>query len=166
MHRAQEPTEGLLLIKHLQAVPGFVGTLFQMLVIVPMWSASPPESVREFFTETDYNRTILNFFGPPFMLARTLPLIAALIFAWSRPRHRLHLGIASVCVVAAVVFTVIHVYPINAVLFFRAGGDLPADEVTRLVHSWILADRVRFVVGVVAFVAILKAFRLPLRETS
>ena len=24
------------------------GTLYQMLVVVPMWSAAPPESVREF----------------------------------------------------------------------------------------------------------------------
>jgi uncharacterized membrane protein len=55
------------------------GTLYQMLVVVPLWNASPPESVRAFFQGTDYNRTIVHFFGPPFMLARTLPLLAALV---------------------------------------------------------------------------------------
>lgn len=53
------------------------GTLYQMLAIVPMWSASPPESMEAFFEGTDYNRTIFNFFGPRFMIARNLPLVLA-----------------------------------------------------------------------------------------
>ena len=40
------------------------GTLFQMLVVVPLWSAHPPDTVRFFFTETRYTTTINNFFGP------------------------------------------------------------------------------------------------------
>ncbi len=51
----------------------------QMLVIVPLWSASPPETVRAFFQGTDYNRTIFNFFGPPFIVARNVPVVAALL---------------------------------------------------------------------------------------
>ena len=34
-------------------------------VIVPLWSSSPPESVVNFFTQTDFNTTVFNFFGPP-----------------------------------------------------------------------------------------------------
>lgn len=49
------------------------GALYQMLVIVPRWSASQPESVRAFFLGTRYNETIWNFFGPPFMAARLAP---------------------------------------------------------------------------------------------
>src|ERR671910_2156365 len=64
------------------------GTLYQMLVIVPMWSASPPESVRAFFLGTRYNETIWNFFGPPFMAARLLPFVGALIFGWHLSNHR------------------------------------------------------------------------------
>ena len=62
------------------------GTLYQMLVVVPLWSASPPESVVSFFTGTDYNRTVFHFFGPPFMAARVLPLLLALALAWRLPR--------------------------------------------------------------------------------
>jgi hypothetical protein len=36
------------------------GTLYQMLVVVPMWSASPPDSVRAFFQGTSYNKTIFD----------------------------------------------------------------------------------------------------------
>jgi hypothetical protein len=138
------------------------GTLYQMLVIVPMWSASPPESVRTFFLGTQYNQNIGHFFGPPFMAARVLPLLIALALAWHLPQHRLALGIASLCIVAAVVFTVAYVYPINAVLFEQAGGNHSAAEIAAMVRRWIWADRIRFVVGIGAFIAILWAFGLPL----
>ncbi len=138
------------------------GTLYQMLVVVPMWSVSPPESLRVFLQGTDYNRTIYHFFGPPFIAARTLPTIIALALAWHLPRHRVALSVAVVCVAAIVIFTLVYIYPINAVLFDRAGGDHSATEITAMVRAWIWADRIRFGVGIVAFVAILRAFRLPL----
>jgi uncharacterized membrane protein len=133
-----------------------------MLVVVPMWSASPPDSVRAFFQGSSYNTTIFHFFGPPFMAARVIPIVIALGVAWHLPKHRLALGIAVVCLVATVVFTFAYIYPINAVLFEQAGGDRSAAEVAAMARSWIWADRVRFGVGIVAFVAILGAFRLPL----
>lgn len=138
------------------------GTLYQMLVVVPMWSAAPPESVRAFFLGTEYNRLIYRFFGPPFMAARLLPLAAALGLAWRLPRHRRALGLAVLCVGAMVAFTVAYIYPINAVLMAAAGRDHTAEEIVAMARSWILADRIRFAVGLVAFGAILHAFRLPL----
>jgi hypothetical protein len=140
------------------------GTLYQMLVIVPLWSASPPESVRAFFQGTEYNRTIFRFFGPPFMAARVVPIIIALVLAWRLPEHRLALGIAVLCLAAAVIFTLVYVYPINAILFEQAGGDRSATEIGEMVRTWIWADRIRFGVGIIAFVAILWAFRLPLPQ--
>lgn len=139
------------------------GTLYQMLVVVPLWSDAPPDSVRTFFTQTAYNQTIFNFFGPPFMAARVLPLVAALILAWPRPAHRSPLLIACIGIVIATAFTVLYVYPINDVLFAQAGGDSSAEQIAAMVGQWIWADRARSVVGLISFVAILHAFRLPLR---
>jgi hypothetical protein len=138
------------------------GTLYQMLVIVPIWSASPPESVRSFFHGTDYNRLIFRFFGPPFMVARSLPVVAALFVGWHLPRHRYALLLAASCLVFAVVFTLAYIYPINAVLFEQAGGSHSAEEIRAMAGRWIFADRLRFAVGVVAFLAVLWAFRLPI----
>lgn len=138
------------------------GTLYQMVVVVPMWSAAPPESVREFFLGTSYMKHIYNFFGPPFMAARVLPVLIALALAWHLPRLRRLLGLASACLAATVIFTLAFIYPINDVLFVQAGGDLAADEVRRMVRTWIWADRLRFGVGVIAFLLLLRAFRLPL----
>ena len=138
------------------------GTLYQMLVVVPMWSAAPPESVREFVLDTSYMEHIHKFFGPPFMVARVLPVLIALALAWHLPRLRRLLGFASVCLVASVAFTLAFIYPINDVLFFQAGGEHTADEIRGMVRTWIWADRLRFGVGVIAFVALLQAFRTPL----
>lgn len=70
----------------------FGGTLYQMLVIVPLWNASPPESVRAFFQGTDYNHTIIHLFGPPFILARNLPVVALCQLPTRFRAHRWQLG--------------------------------------------------------------------------
>ncbi len=38
------------------------GTIFSMTVVVPMWSEAPPQSVKEFFSQTSFNKYIFNFF--------------------------------------------------------------------------------------------------------
>ena len=48
------------------------GPLYQMVEVVPVWSSSPPDSVRTFFRDTDFGRHNVRFFGPPTMLARNL----------------------------------------------------------------------------------------------
>jgi Domain of unknown function (DUF1772) len=142
------------------------GTVFNIAVVVPMWSTAPPDSVRHFFTQTRFNETIWNFFGPPWMAMRLLPVIAALIVAWPLERHRRYLLVASACLAATVVFTVAYVYRINDLLFAQAGATVTADEVRSLVRQWILADRLRFAVGCVAFGAVLQAFRVPQETTG
>lgn len=137
------------------------GTLYQMLVVVPMWSASPPESVVAFFLGTEYNTTIFHFFGPPFMAARTIPIAITLAMAWHLPRHRIALAVAVVGLLFAVMFTLFYIYPINAVLFQQAGGDQSPAEIADMVRRWVWADRLRFGVGTIVFGCILRAFRLP-----
>lgn len=138
----------------------FGGTLYQMLVVVPMWSHSPPESVTAFFEGTRYNETIWNFFGPPFMAARNLPLLAALFLGWHSTEHRKWLLIAVAGMAFGVIFTVLYVYPMNELLFTNAGRGLSAEDVSRLARDWIFADRLRFAVGTISFLAMLRALSL------
>ena len=138
------------------------GTLYQMLVVVPMWSAAPPESVRAFFLGTKYNETIWNFFGPPFMVARLALLLGALLVGWHLPRHRKWLLVAAVCMAFGVVFTLAYVYPINDVLFAQAGGNHSPEEIQAMVRQWVMADRARFGVGVIGFLALLRALSIPI----
>jgi hypothetical protein len=138
------------------------GTLYQMVEVVPVWSSSPPESVRTFFGDTDFGRHKVRFFGPPTMIARNLPLILALVVAWPRRQHRAWLLLAVGCFAFGLILTLAYVYPINAVLFNQAGGSGSDIEIRSMVSRWIFADRVRFVVGLVGLFAVLKAFRLPM----
>ena len=137
------------------------GTVFSMLVIVPLWSASPPESVREFFQGTNFNRTVGHFFGPPWMVLRNLPVLGALVAGWPYRIHRRYLLVSAACLLVAVVFTLAYVYRINEVLMIRAGGAAGPDEIRRMVRQWIFADRLRFGVGFVGFLFLLRAFRTP-----
>ena len=142
------------------------GTLYQMLVIVPIWSASPPDSVRAFFLGTKYNETIWNFFGPPYMLARGLPVFGALALAWPSAQHRKWLLVAALCGIFTVFFTLAYIYPINNVLFMQAGGNHTAEEIQAMARTWIWADRVRFGIGVFAFFTLLRAFTIPFARES
>jgi hypothetical protein len=139
------------------------GTLYQMVEVVPVWNASPPESVRTFFRDTDFGRHKVRFFGPATMLARNLPLVVALVAAWPRRRHRAWLLLAAGCFAFGIIFTIAYVYPINAVLFNQAGGEGSASEIRSMADRWVFADRLRFVVGLVGLFAVLQAFRLPMR---
>lgn len=152
----------LLWLSVLMATTWVGATLFGMLVVVPTWNASPPESLRTFFLQTEYSKNIWNFFGPPWMMARNLPVFATLAAGWHlRQQRRLLLFVAS-CSVCGVVGTLVWIYPINDVLFFQAGGDLPVEEIRALANRWIWADRIRFGVGVASFLALLRTFSLPL----
>lgn len=62
--------------------------------------------------------------------------------------------------------TLAYVSPINAVLFAQTGGSHGAEEIRTMAARWIMADRLWFVVGIVAFLAILWAFKEPIPRRS
>ena len=143
------------------------GTVYMMSVIDPQWSQNPPESLRSFLGQTDFNKYIWNFFGPPFMVLRSLlPVVLALIFGWNSRRHRRYLSITLSITVILIIFTLVYIYPINNELFFKAGGDLSPHAIQTLVKHWIIADRLRFAVYLVGYFFLLKAFRLPYTPES
>jgi len=135
--------------------------MFYMLVVVPLWSASPPESVRAIFIDAGLNKTIWNFFGPPWMALRNVPLIGALVAGWPYPVHRRLLLISVVIAVLGVAFTLVHIYPINAVLMGQAGHTASPEEMGTLVRQWVIADRIRFTAMTLGFICMLRAFVIP-----
>jgi hypothetical protein len=138
------------------------GTLYQMAVIVPIWSASPPESVRAFFQGTRFMTTIPNFFGPATQVARALPLFILVAFAWNYESVRPWIVACAATMAIGLIMTRAYIYPMNDVLFWKAGGDLSPDALRVLVRSWIFADRVRFAIMSGGYLCLLRAFSLPL----
>jgi len=138
------------------------GTLFQMLVVVPLWSDSPPESVHAFWAGTQYYSTIHHFFGPLTQVLRVVPLLALVVVAWPNAELRTWIVICAATMVFGFIFTRAYVYPMNDVLFAKAGEGLDADAVRSLVSRWVFADRLRFAVMTGGYLSLLRAFRLPL----
>ncbi len=134
------------------------GTVYQMLVIVPMWSATPPESVQAFFKGTAFMTTIWNFFGPAWQIARALPLALLVAAAWGYPAVRPWIVACAATMLVGLVMTRAFIYPMNDVLFARAGEGLSADAVRALVDRWILWDRVRFAIMSGGYLCLLRAF--------
>jgi hypothetical protein len=140
------------------------GTIYQMVVIVPIWNASPPDSLRAFFKGTSFLQNILNFFGPHTMPLRYLPLLGLLFFGWNLPKHRPLFVIAAVCMTIGLLFTLAYIYPINGILFTQAGGDHTVEEVRAMAHSWIVADRARLLVISVGYLALLRALSIEIAK--
>jgi len=136
------------------------GTIYMMSVINPQWSSNPPQSVHYFFTHTAFNTYIWYFFGPPFMLIRSiLPQSLALLSGWQNKFMRRNLIITTGCTLITIVFTLAYIYPINNILMAKAGGDNPAEAIRSMTSTWLLCDRIRFIINIVGYYFLLRAFR-------
>jgi hypothetical protein len=144
----------LLWVSVVNAAIWFGGKVFMMLVFNPLWTASPPQSVRAYWVDARFYDTIFNFFGPAWQIGRTVPVLAALLACWSLPRHRALLLLNVGTLLAGVAMTLFYIYPINDVLFTPAIDGLSKDVARDMTENWVVADRVRFAIMCVGFVAL------------
>ena len=139
--------------------------MFHMIVVLPLWSESLPESVKEFFEGTRAYEYLLDFYGPKWMVIRIAPVIICLVLGWNSKGHRNLILITVLTIVIGLILSVIVVFPINEAIMANAGEGKSSDEIERMVRNWILADRLRFAAIFVGYCFLLWAFRLPiLRE--
>ena len=137
------------------------GTLFHMIVVLPIWSHPLPGSVKEFFGGTRAYEYLLDFYGPKWMAIRILPVIISLLLGWYSNRHRYFLLITTSTLALGILMTIIYVYPINEAIMAKAGEGSSPDQIKRMVSNWILADRLRFAIIFIGYFFLLWAFRLP-----
>ena len=137
------------------------GTLFHMSVVVPMWSESPPESVKNFFGGTSFNRYIPNFYSMPWMMVKTIPVLISFFLGWYSKPHRRLLFITLLTILFGIIYSVIYIFPINEVMMKNAGFGKSPEEIKSLVDKWVFADRLRFIVMSIGYFCLLQAFRLP-----
>jgi hypothetical protein len=135
------------------------GTLFHMVVVQPLWYKNPPESVNFFFTKTAFNKTIWNFYGPPWMALRLLPLAICIVLGWKQPAaQKNYLIFAGGCWAFITIYTLAYIYPINDILFTHAGENQSPEYIKSLVTKWLFADRFRFLIGTAGYICLLKVF--------
>ena len=137
------------------------GTMFHMIVVLPLWSRPLPGSVESFFGGTRAYEYLLDFYGPMWMLMRILPIIIALLLGWNSKRHRYFILITLLTIAIGIILSITVVFPINEVIMAKAGVGSSPEEIKRMVHTWIQSDRLRFAVIFVGYLFLLWAFRLP-----
>lgn len=142
------------------------GNVFQMVVIDPIWSASPPESVRAFFVGTPFLAALRRFHLNPIFLVGEVCLLGTLVLNWKVPTLRKWILLAVGINVLLVLGTILYVYPINDVLIVHAGGGLDATALKAMTHRWLMADRIRFIFKLAAFLCLLRALNpLPTSDS-
>lgn len=141
------------------------GQVFNELMVVPKWSASPPETIRA------YNEIPRKGGAPFFVLFNPLFVllaIASAIFAWNQAR-RSRKWLALSVIVALVVFASLILYLVPLVSSTQAhamAGDLPTAEIVVRVEKWKFGNRIRLFIELCGFAFSIIALRVWSAESQ
>jgi len=141
------------------------GQVFNELMTVPKWSASPPESLKAY--DALPSKGGLPFF-PLFNPLFVVLAIGAAIAAWkSARRARKWLALSAGTSIVLFVALVFYLVPLVGSMFRHSiGGDLPAAEIIAGVEQWKLGNKIRLIVELFGFVFSIIALRVWSAETA
>jgi hypothetical protein len=145
--------------------------LYETRVIVPRWSASPPESV---WTWADLRATNAQAAIDPgtrfwVYVAPATGLSALLAFAFSfatKGAHRTWRLIGTILALVVVAATFIYFVPNIRLLLGPNSHNIDGEKVKALMDQWVMGNYVRAAVGIVAWLAALRAFSLPTESST
>lgn len=133
------------------------GLIYEMVVIIPLWSANLPQSVLEWNSRPDFIVNPTRFYLPT-VITLILSSLLVMVLNWKSRNQRIWLILSTVCVITAFVFTLLYFFPKNDVLFRNQVSGLSGDEITAIANAWIRANYLRVVMMIVGFFSALKAF--------
>ena len=137
--------------------------LYETLVVLPIWTASPPDTVIAYFNHNVANPAfVLNtggrfwmFFTPMVGLLSITVLITAF---WTRGAHRKWRLVAGALALIVVAATFAWFVPNIIKLNSEAVLTMPREHVASLANAWVTLNWVRVVVYLSAWFAGLKAY--------
>ena len=135
------------------------GQVFNELMTVPIWSASPPESLKAYAElPAKGGAPFFPLFNPLFAILA----ISAALASWRSARQsRKWLVLQALIAVALFVSLVFYLVPLVGAMFRHSiAGDLPASDIVAGVERWKFGNRVRLVVELVGFLFSVIALRL------
>jgi hypothetical protein len=140
--------------------------LYEARVIVPLWSAAPPQSVWEWNALQAATPQFSIDAGRRFWIYTTptigLLSIAALISGWrTRPEHHKWLVAATATAFVVVVATFVYFVPTLMELMRARPDGANAEVIGAKAHLWVMLNWVRAAVYVAAWLCGLRALTLP-----
>jgi hypothetical protein len=141
------------------------GQVFNELMTVPKWSASPPESLKAY--DALPSKGGFPFF-PLFIPLVVVLAIGAAIGAWKTARRsRIWLALSAGTSLVLLISLVFYLVPLVGSMFRHSiAGDLPAAEIIAGVEQWKTGNRVRLLVELVGFVFSIIALRVWSAENA
>ena len=141
------------------------GQVFNELMTVPKWSASPPESLKAY--DALPSKGGLPFF-PLFNPLFVVLAIGAAIAAWkSARRARIWLALSAGTSLVLFIALVFYLAPlVGSMSQHSIAGDLSATEIVAGVEQWKLGNRVRLIVELFGFVCSIIALRVWSTENA
>ncbi len=139
--------------------------IFDLVVLVGAWSASPPASLRLLPYGSDFPVDTGEFFIPS-SAALLISTVGALTVGWRTPlRYRALLATSVLCIFSMLILTVTVFWPLNAALWAvardAAGASQTPSEVVQMVRAWVTLDWVRVAVGSIGFISAVRALSIP-----
>jgi hypothetical protein len=142
------------------------GGLYEALVVVPLWSGAPPESVLAYYHHNVANPQFVLNQGGRFWLFFTplngLLAIAVLISGLrTHGPHRTWRTVGTILVIIVVAFTFAWFVPNIILLTGQGVTQLSAEQVETLTNWWVRLNWVRAVLSIVAWISALRALSIP-----
>ena len=141
------------------------GQIFNELMVVPRWSAAPPETIKAYNAIPKAGGAdFFEIFGPLFIF---LALIAA-VFAWKSARKSRKWLLPMVAIALSVLASLLlYLVPLVRETHLHAlAGDLPAAEIVARVETWKFGNRVRLITELLGFVCSVIALNVWSAETD
>lgn len=141
------------------------GQVFNELMTVPKWSASPPESLKVYAAlPSKGGAPFFPLFNPLFVVLA----IGAALAAWKFARRsRKWLVLSAFIAVGLFLSLVFYLAPLVGSMFAHSvAGDVPASEIVAGVEKWKLGNRIRLGVELFGFVCSVIALRVWSAEAA
>jgi hypothetical protein len=135
------------------------GQVFNEMMTVPIWSSSPPESLKAYAELPTKGGAP---FFPIFSLLFVVLAIVSALAAWkSAKASRKWLALSALIAIALLISLVFYLAPLVGSMFRHSvAGDLPASEIVAGVERWKLGNRIRLIVELIGFACSVIALRV------
>jgi hypothetical protein len=142
--------------------------LYETLVVMPVWSAAPPDSVTAYYQHNAANPQFALNAGGRFWIFAT-PLVGLLALATllsglrTSPQHRKWRMAGTILALVVVLFTFAWFVPNIIRLHSKDVMAMSSDEVTNVTNWWVGLNWVRVVMVSAALLSALRALSIPSR---
>ncbi len=137
----------------------FGGLIYEVVVVMPLWSSALPDSAIEWNSRPNFVLIPTPFYAPV-AIVTVLSSLLGTILAWKSSNRRFWLILSSFCAISTLAFTFIYFFPKNEILFYKQNAGLSGEEITAIGNAWVRGNWIRLGIMAVGFFAALRVYNV------